>query len=124
MEENKEREELQKRFLAEPTEERLWELLTLYEGNTFVTSKGLEYTYTVKRNRHGEKSHELLISRREKTITKSTVDMAFRKAAELGNGVFPAVVTGPKKLGVFGASYLYPVFQEIGLIVKTANEKL
>ena len=37
--------------------------------------------------------------------------MAFRKALELGGAV-----AGPKKLGTFGASYLYPVFVRIGVI--------
>ncbi len=32
------------------------------------------------------------------------------------------VVTGPKKLGVFGASYIYPVFIEIGVIRRTGKE--
>ena len=31
------------------------------------------------------------------------------------------VVTGPKKLGVFGASYIYPVFIEIGVIRRTGK---
>ena len=26
------------------------------------------------------------------------------------------VVSGPKKLGVFGASYIYPILMEIGVI--------
>ena len=34
-------------------------------------------------------------------------------ALELGG-----LVTGPKKLGVFGASYIYPVFVEIGVYGK------
>ena len=28
----------------------------------------------------------------------------------------PLLVTGPKKLGIFGASYLYPIFMELGII--------
>ena len=47
-----------------------------------------------------------------KAETKTiTVFMAFRKAMELGG-----VVAGPKKLGTFGASYLYPVFVRVGVI--------
>ena len=46
-----------------------------------------------------------------KSITQSTVFIAFHKALEL-----EGIVTGPKKLGTFGASYLYPVFLELGVI--------
>ena len=48
-----------------------------------------------------------------KTITRGTVVLAYKKALELGG-----LVTGPKKLGVFGASYIYPVFVEIGVYEK------
>ena len=44
-------------------------------------------------------------------IIKRTVFMAFRKAMELGGAV-----AGPKKLGTFGASYLYPIFVRLGVI--------
>lgn len=54
----------------------------------------------------------MFVSRKSKSITQATVFMAFRKAMELGG-----VVAGPKKLGTFGASYLYPVFVRIGIIV-------
>ncbi len=53
----------------------------------------------------------MFVSRKSKSITQSTVMMAFHKALELGGQA-----TGPKKLGTFGASYLYPVFVEIGVI--------
>ena len=75
------------------------------------TSKGLEFTYSLKKNRYGEPGNELVFSRKEKTITKSTVLKAFEKAVE-----FNGVVNGPKKLGTFGASYLYPVFIRLGVI--------
>jgi hypothetical protein len=42
--------------------------------------------------------------------------MAYKKAVELG------VVTGPKKLGVFGASYLWPIFVELGVCRKNEEE--
>ena len=58
------------------------------------------------------KGHEIKISRKEKTITRATVEVALRKALAL------KVVDGPKKLGVFGASYLYPLFLYFGIITK------
>lgn len=95
---------------AEPTCERLWNAIVLFEGYPFKTSKGLSYTY-------GVKGGELFFSRKEKSITRATVSIAFQKALELGAGA-----TGPKKLGVFGASYLYPVFLRLGVIPgKTAQ---
>ena len=80
----------------------LWQQLQQLQGNTFHTARGLEFTYHIAGN-------ELFIDRKEKSITRSTVNMAYRKAVEL------KVVTGPKKLGVFGASYLYPVFLKLGI---------
>ena len=53
----------------------------------------------------------MFVTRKDKSITRASVMAAFGKALELGR-----VVTGPKKLGTFGASYLYPVFQKIGVI--------
>lgn len=53
----------------------------------------------------------MFVDRKEKSITRSSVEMAYLKALEMDG-----VVTGPKKLGVFGASYLYPVFVRLGVI--------
>ncbi len=95
----------------EPTADNLWEAVLAFAGYPFETSKGLEFTYSLKKNRYGEPGNELVFSRKEKTITKSTVLKAFEKAVE-----FNGVVNGPKKLGTFGASYLYPVFIRLGVI--------
>ena len=72
------------------------------QSEKFKTARGLEFTYHITGN-------ELFIDRKEKSITRSTVNMAYRRAREL------KVVSGPKKLGVFGSSYLYPVFLEMGI---------
>ena len=85
-------------------EELLWEVLGLFQDETFYTAKGLDFTYSIRGN-------EMFVSRKEKSITKATVLIAFEKAMELGR-----IVSGPKKLGTFGASYLYPVFVRIGVI--------
>lgn len=52
------------------------------------------------------------VDRKEKSITKSTVELAFEKVLEMEERV-----PGPKKLGCFGGSYLYPVFIWLGVIV-------
>lgn len=85
-------------------EAELWSLLTCLQGCACLTAKGLRFTYKIK-------GGEMFVNRKSKSITQAAVFMAFRKAVELGG-----VVAGPKKLGTFGASYLYPVFVRIGVI--------
>ena len=85
-------------------EAELWSLLTCLQGCAFLAAKGLRFTYKIK-------GGEMFVNRKSKSITQAAVFMAFRKAVELGG-----VVAGPKKLGTFGASYLYPVFVRIGVI--------
>ena len=92
-------------------DEALWDALIALQGETFLTAKGLTFTYLIRERRDGALSGEMFISRKEKSITQSTVFMAFHKALELGGRV-----VGPKKLGTFGASYLYPVFIRLGII--------
>lgn len=88
----------------EPTIDRLWDVMELFEDHSFYTMRNLEFTYIIRGN-------EMFVNRKEKSITKATAEIAFRKALELDG-----VVSGPKKLGTFGASYLYPVFLYLGII--------
>ena len=78
-------------------EDTLWSMLLYLQGCVFPTAKGLKFTYK--------------INRKSKSITQATVFMAYHKAMELGDAV-----AGPKKLGTFGASYLYPIFVRLGVI--------
>ena len=82
----------------------LWDELVLWQNQTFRTVKGLEYTYQIRGN-------EMFVSRKTKSITKASVNLALEKIIE-----FEGAVAGPKKLECFGASYLYPIFIEMGLI--------
>lgn len=84
----------------------LWESLREFQNQPFTTSKGLSFTYEI----HG---NEMFVDRKEKSITRATVNKSYQKAREL-----EGCVTGPKKLGTFGASYLYPVFIGLGIIKK------
>lgn len=84
----------------------MWEVMELYEDFPFYTMRNLEFTYIIKGN-------EMFVDRKEKSITKATVGMALGKALELGG-----IVSGPKKLGTFGASYLYPIFLYYEIIKK------
>ena len=98
------------------TDEQIWQMIVYHAGETFRTARGLEFTYTIKRNRAGELLGEMVIDRKEKTITRNTVLLAYEMARELMES--EGCVSGTKKLGVFGASYLYPVFLELGICKK------
>ena len=82
----------------------LWERICEHEGEVFRTVKGLEFVYRIRGN-------ELFVDRKGKSVTRSTVNRAFERAIQLREGLI-----GPKMLGTFGASYLYPVFCRIGVI--------
>lgn len=94
----------------------IWDLLLAHAGEEYNTARGLPFTYHQKISRDGQPLGELMIDRKEKTITRNTVLLAYEKALELMNT--EGCVKGPKKLGVFGASYLYPVFLELGICRK------
>ena len=84
--------------------DEVWERIREKEGRCLKTYSGLDFSYTVK-------GHELFISRKDKSITFSSVKKALEEVEKL-NGI----VSGPKKLGVFGDSYLYSIFIVIGVI--------
>ena len=58
----------------------------------------------------------MFVERKETSITKATIMLAFQKAIQIQNE--QGCVSGPKKLGSFGASYLYPIFLRIGFITR------
>ena len=62
------------------------------------------------------KGGEVFFNRKEKSVTKATVMKAFHQARRIQ--VEKGFVNGPKELGTFGASYLYPVFLRIGVCKK------
>lgn len=103
-------------------EELLWQVVVAYEDYLFHTSSGLPFSYTVKTKKDGTYSGELLISRKEgsKTLTKSSVFLAFQKVLErmrTGEGPGKPEYKGPKAIGqIFGISYVYSLFWEFGLI--------
>lgn len=92
---------------------RLWEAIVAHEGEIFVTARGLEYRYSVKHNRDGAANGEIVFDRKAKSITRATIFLAWQKALEVQAA--EGCVKGPKKLGVFGASYLYPIFLKLGI---------
>ena len=91
----------------------IWDLILAHEGETFTTAKGLAFSYTVKRNKAGRPLGEILFDRKEKSITRATILLAYQRALAVQET--EGCVKGPKKLGVFGASYLYPIFLRLGI---------
>ena len=110
----------------------LWKAICLFTGYPFSTTGrktkdggngGIRFRYTVStpggsggRHYDGENvdgyGNEMWIVGKEKSISRSTVDLAFTHALELGG-----VVSGPRALNVPGAhSYLYPIFVRFGVI--------
>lgn len=87
--------------------QKVWETLQLFQESSFYTVKNLEFHYYIKGN-------EMFVDRKEKTITKASVAKAYGTLLSLKRE--DGEISGPKKLNCFGASYLYPVFQKIGLI--------
>lgn len=97
------------------TIEAIWQLLQQHQGETFHTAKGLPFTYTIR-------GGELFVNRRRKSITVSTVRRALEKITQLEAA--GEIITGPKKIGCYGASYLYPVFLQLGIIhLPQANDE-
>ena len=92
-----------------PTDENLWAAIKAFEGYPFTTEKGQSLKYTVK-------GGEIFFSRKEKIVTRATVLKAFNRARQIQKD--EGCVSGPKMLGTFGASYLYPVFLRIGVCTK------
>lgn len=90
----------------------IWPFLVEHAGETFYTtgkgsSPGFPFTYTI----HGGEMH---VNRKDKVITRATVILAYQRATEM-----KGIVPGPKALGIFGASYIYPVFVALGVIYTT-----
>lgn len=94
-------------------EESLWASLCRHQGKVFHTAKGLTFTNEIRGN-------ELFVNRKEKSITRATVNVTYREAQRLRKA--GVVIDGPKRLGTFGASYLFPVFIFLGII--PANEQM
>ena len=91
-------------------------MLECLQGCTFRTSRGLEFQYKIR-------GGEMFIDRRErsKSLTRSTVMLAFHRAKEIQER--EGCVSGPKKLGTFGASYLYAIFLCLGVCTPAEKER-
>lgn len=122
----------------------LWHLIIDHEGTTFVTTgrgsrPGVEFTYEVSRSSRAAGRHysgqsiegygnELWIitlptgERKKKSISRSTVDLAYRNAVEEQER--EDFVSGPRKLGVPGVrSNLYAMFVKSGVIKSVPGDE-
>ena len=92
------------------TIDNLWDKIVAQEGKSFLTKKGLPFTYSIK-------GGELFTDRRERSITRSTFEKAYEKLLrdQVGEGA-PRRIVGPKTLNVYGAPYVWAVFTGIGMI--------
>jgi hypothetical protein len=123
---------------AEDWKEKLWRCICSYEGAEFHTSgrgskPGVAFSYSVSRNsgagggrRYDGPSvegfgNELWVTtnpnspdtwKLKKSISRSTVELGYKRAREMGG-----VVKGPKALGLPGAgSYVFILLREFGVI--------
>ncbi|MBR1743951.1 MAG: hypothetical protein IJ733_19235 [Lachnospiraceae bacterium] len=98
--------------------EMLWRCVLAFEGYRFKTAKNLPFTYSVKENKTGDKGGELLFSRKAKGVTRATVEFAYDRVVDerSSQNDFLPIINTPKKLNVFGASYLYAMFIRFELV--------
>ena len=106
--------------------EYLWKAIIVFEDYPFKTSgrgsrEGVKFTYKVSKTggsggRHYEGAsvegygNEIWIEGKEKSISRSTVELGHKKAKEMG------IVKGPKALGLPGSgSYVYPILLRFGI---------
>ena len=106
--------------------EYLWRAIIAFEDYPFKTSgrgsrEGVRFKYTVSKaggnsGRHYDGAtidgygNEIWIEGKEKSISRSTVELGYRRAREMG------IVKGSKALGLPGSSsYLYPIFLRFGI---------
>lgn len=113
----------------------LWKAIVLFAGYPFMTAGrgkerrgAIKFTYSISKaggsgGRHYAGAsvdgfgNEMIIAGKEKTISRSTVEVAMRNAQE-------KEISGPRSLGVPGAhSYLYPILLRFGVIASTREGK-
>ena len=100
------------------TIEKLWDVIQENQGKSFLTKKGLPFTYSIK-------GGELFTDRRERSITRSTFEKAYEKLQndQVGENA-PRKIVGPKTLNVYGAPYVWAVFMGIGIIEEDLHQEV
>lgn len=95
----------------------LWDTLEYLQGCIFHTSgrgnrEGVKFRYEIR-------GGEMFVNRKEKSITRASVMLAFSNTMKLQQE--SGCVAGPKKIGTFGASYLYPIFLRLGVCTQAQS---
>ena len=95
----------------------LWNTLEYLQGCIFHTvgragKEGLRFRYEIR-------GGEMFIDRKEKSVTRATINLAFDNTRKLQKK--DGCVSDPKKIGTFGASYLYPIFLRLGVCIAIAE---
>lgn len=91
------------------TEYIIWDAVSAFTNYPFYTSHGMKFFYKVHEG-------EIQVDQKKETITKATILLFIDRVLEMKDT--GEKITGPKKVGTFGASYLYPIFVRIGLLKK------
>ena len=105
-------------YASAVTIEKLWDVIQENQGRSFLTKKGLPFTYSIK-------GGELFTDRRERSITRSTFEKAYEKLLkdQIGENA-PHKIVGPKTLNVYGAPYVWAVFMGIGVIQEESQQEM
>ena len=101
-------------YRQDEIETKLWELLIDLQVCTFRTYREKKFHYRIK-------GGELFADLKKQSITRSSVILAYQNSVRVQQE--EGCVSGPKKLGCFGATYLYPIFLRIGFITKEKAEE-
>ena len=78
--------------------------------NLLVTAAIMALAVLTAMGANAASGGELFASRRERSITRSTFEKALRKIQEA-----PGEMSGPKKLNVYGAPYVWAILWEVFL---------
>ena len=108
--------------LTDPDEIELWNEILSHQNHQFTTAgrgsrPGIPFTYKISTNTDGSPGAEMFVSTRSKSITRSTIMLAYRKVKGM------EIVLGPKSIGVHGDSYIYAIFRTLGVIKLPLLEK-
>lgn len=94
------------------TADELWDQLIARQGETFHTAKGLPFTYTIR-------GGEFFTDRKKKSITRASFEKALAKIqADTDHEI-----TGPRKLNIFGAPYIFAVFLQLGILPEPTGRR-
>ena len=102
--------------------ECLWQELVARAGKQFETHKGVPFTYYIKEDRSGETSGVMMIDGKMKKLTRATILLAYHRVRDLQEA--HGCVSKPGKIGVYGDTWLYPVFLDIGICTRTKDEEV